>query len=308
MSNQYIVQFKNITDDEFTYSFAELYKGTYDIPILSIRTHEKNVDPMNRILFHQFITSNFGEIEYSDENMECMLSCLNNDYVIKFDKNSSSAFTEFKKQLSTLFNSKFETEYYPSGNVLYTGTVLHVMENGTIPKRQPHGHGILYYDLPDHNIKYSGEFENGIPDGAGVFYDKLGKIKLTANNISSGIPTQKGKLELFYKFNNQVVTVDFFDLWDELDIDTNANKVSLVMSDTFLVTLVKNVCDFSNMIYENVLFNEKSLDEKIISLHNLVHDLQTEQIKYHEYMRNSNVYLCNVLVGVATLILLNNFF
>ena len=305
MTNQYIVQFKSNTDDKFTYGYAELFKSNYDIPVLSVRTLENKTDPMNRTLFHQYITNNFGVVNYSDENMECILSCLNNDYVIKFDKNSSSAFTGFKNYLSTLLNSKFETEYYPSGNVLYVGLVLHIKENDVVVKRQPHGHGVLYYDLPNHKIKYSGEFENGVPDGAGVFYDRSGKIKLVANNISNGIPTQKGKLELDYKLNKQTVNIDFFTVWNDLNVYNNTEKVSLVISDNFLDTLVENVCEFNDVSYEEICFNEKSLDDKLVEVWNQLDTLQMNYDEHYEYVKKSIEISHNILFGLGAGLLLN---
>ena len=276
----------------------------YYIPILMVRTHENKTDPMNQTLFHQFITNNFGQVEFFDEIMECILICPNNNYIIKFDKNSSSAFTEFKNQLSTLLNSKFETEFYPSGNTLYVGNVLHVKENEVLLKRQPNGFGVLYYDLPDHKMKYSGEFENGLPDGAGVFYDKTGKIKLTANNISNGVPTQKGKLEFNFKTNKQVFKIEFSKLWDDVNINDNT-KALFATSDTFLDIVVENVYKSDEMPLKELHFNEKSVDEKLVEIKKQLELIKEENRIYHNNVKESNRFLCNILFGIGAGIFIN---
>lgn len=305
MSNQYIIQFKTSSDDEFTYGYAKLSKSNYDIPVLCINTCEDNMDPMNQTLFNHFITSNFCDLDYSDEEMECTMYCPSINYIIKFDKNSSSAFTEFKNQLSTLLNSKFETKYYPGGNVLYVGHVMHVEEDETTTKTEPNGEGILYYDLPNHMIKYIGEFENGTPDGAGVFYDKTGKIKLVANNISNGIPTQKGKLEFCYKLHKQIINIDFFKLWNELDVYNNTEKVSLVMSDTFLETLVTNNCDFIDTTFEEICFNEKTLDEKLFEIWDQLQQVESNYDEKYRSVKNFNENLYFLLFTLGGGILLD---
>jgi hypothetical protein len=63
-----------------------------------VRTHENKTDPLNQTLFHQFITNNFGQVEFFDEIMECILICPNNNYLIKLlqllIKSNSSDFYE----------------------------------------------------------------------------------------------------------------------------------------------------------------------------------------------------------------------
>jgi hypothetical protein len=306
MSNQYIIQFKSDQYEKAVHGYAELYKTNYDIPILMIRTHENKTDSMNQILFHQFITNNFGDVKFFDDIMGCTITtCKDTNYLIKFDKNSSSAFTEFKNQLSTLLNSKFETEYYQSGNPLYVGNVLHIKQNDVVVKRQPNGFGILYYDLPDHFIKYSGEFENGMPDGAGVFYDKTGKLKLTANNISNGVPTQKGKLELNFKTNKQVFNIEFYKFWNDVNINDNTVKALFVVSDTFLDILVENVYKSVDVPLKNLYFNEKSVDEKLIEIKKQLELFEKENEVYHNNVKESNRLLCNLLFGLGAGLFVN---
>ena len=115
--------------------------------------------------------------------------------------------TDFKKNLLELMGTKNETIYYPNGRIWYVGEVLHVKENDSVVDRIANGNGTWYYDGLSSRIKYQGEWENGKFDGAGIFYSYDGKMSISANNISGGIPTQKkpGKIEWMaqlYLFEN----------------------------------------------------------------------------------------------------------
>lgn len=303
MTNQYIVQFTNntVTETEPACGFAELFK-TNNIPVLNVRTCENKNDRSNQNLLYQFMTNNFAQVSYNDDNLECVLKYFDHVSVIKFDRHSSSAFTEFKKQMETLLNSKYETEYYPSGRVLYVGEVLYLKENDVVVKRQPHGSGVLYYDLPNYKIKYSGEFENGLVDGAGVFYDRTGNLKLKANNISSGVPTQKGKLEVLFKSNQQVVNLNFFTLWDDLNV---TDKSRFVISDSFVDRIALYTCKFENMSFDDLCFDDKTVDDKLVDLRKLLVNIRQENDKHYEIMKKSSLHQYDVLMFMMGLIVLN---
>jgi len=304
MANQYIIKFSNDSDKQPVDGYAELSSTNYGIPILSVRSCEdKN---KANILLHQFITASFGQVNFDDDKLEFTLTHLNVINKIIFDKNSSSAYTEFKTQLNTLVNSKFETEYYPSGRVFYVGEVLYVKDD-QVTKRVPNGNGILYYDLPNYKIKYSGEFENGKFDGAGILYNKNGNITLKANNISNGIPTQKGKLEVTFKSNKEVVDIEFFDIWDDLGCNDNQSILELVMSNHFLDDLAYCVCEYDDMTYEEINFENKTTDEKITELWDLIKTMQEENKKqYTEIVKITG--LTQICVLFLTFMLINKLF
>ena len=104
---------------------------------------------------------------------------------------------------------KNEIEYYPSGNEWYVGEVLYKKgSDDVVNERLPNGNGTFYYDTPSHKIKYTGEFEEGLYDGSGTFYSTDGKMNVVSLNISNGIPTQKGKLNINFskrKINNRTL-------------------------------------------------------------------------------------------------------
>jgi len=304
MTNQYIVQFSNNTDKEFVYGFAELFKTNNDIPVLNVRTCENKNDTQNQTLLYKFITNNFADISYNDTNMECVLNYSDDVSVIKFDKYSSSAYTKFKNHLDTLVNSKFETEYYPSGRVLYVGEVLYVKEDEVV-KRQPNGSGIIYYDMPNHKIKYYGEFENGLPDGAGIFYDKTGNIKLKANNISKGVPVQKGKLNVSFKSKKEEVDVNFPSIFKKYISDSNVRD--FVMSDNFLDIVASNVCNFENITFDELCFDEKVLDDKLVEIRKLLYTLKTDNDNQNILIGKLNVRQNNVLSVIVALLVVNMF-
>jgi hypothetical protein len=277
MSNQYIIKFSNKNYEEPVDAYAEFITTDYSIPILIIKPCEDKT----QILLYHFITNNFGgNVHFEDEKLEFTLTCQNICYKIMFDKNSSSAFTQFKNQLTTFLNSKFETEYYPSGYVFYVGEVLY-SDDGKQKKRVPNGNGIMYYDLPYNKIKYVGEFENGNFDGVGIFYNKKGNISLKVNNISNGIPTQKGKLEVNFRSKKEVVQIDFFELWDTINCLDNKSKVNFVISDNFLDVIAFKECYYDDMSYEEVLFDNKTTDEKLVELWKLIKTTQQTQKTNH---------------------------
>ena len=176
--SQFIVKFNtnNTTDID---SFVEFIKDNKQA-ILTVKTHTET-------LFYKFMTNDFADVMFDDNMRSCTLTYKdynNNDLLqstIKFDSSSTSAYTEFKKCFGEHLNSKYEVEYYPSGRELYIGEVLYKKdENGILLARIPNGSGTIYYDLPDHKIQYDGEFEEGLYDGAGIFYNNDGyKLKIT---------------------------------------------------------------------------------------------------------------------------------
>jgi len=287
MSNQYIIKFTNNDNEEQVSGYAEISKTNFDIPYLNIRTHEDKNDKMNKVLFHRFITnySSFGVVDFCDTNMSFYITIFDSMHKLFFDKNSSSAYSDFKTRLCSLLESRFETKNYSSGNVYYAGEVLYTkLDDGTL-KIDAHGQGIVYYDQPGLKIKYSGEFENGFFDGTGVFFNPEGTISLKANNISNGIPTQKGKLEINFKSRKETISIDFFTVFDDIDINDNNSKVEFIMSDEFIDTLTESVCKFDDTSLEELKFNEESNEDKINKIYKLLCEIkQLQDIQQHGFI------------------------
>jgi hypothetical protein len=317
MTTQYIIKFiKDI--DEKTQSidgFVELSKNSFDIPVLKVRTHKDASHVENNNLLHQFIVNSSSQILFADESRYCDVVYKNtftNNFTssrIMFDESSSSAFSEFKKNLESFINSKQEIENYPSGRVMYVGQVLYKKDNETqVSKRVPHGPGTLYYNLPGNKVKYSGEFEEGQFDGAGTFYGTDGKVRVVCNNISGGIPVQKAKL--YYKFNNneEYVDINFTEFWDKIGITSRIDKKKYIASDDFIPNLARQYWSNNDYSLEELVFKDKSTDEKQAEFWNqlkvMTNQINSNHLKQMERMNETNSFLQKV---VAVMFVMNLF-
>jgi hypothetical protein len=278
MTTQYIVKF--ITNDVMTDCYVELSKNKSNIPIITVSTQKNALAEGNQVLLYKFMTNNFAQVKFDDDMYICTLSYTvrnqNQDSVIIFDASSSSAYTAFKKTFNEMYNTKYETEYYRSGNELYVGEVLYQKNaEGETTARVPHGNGTMYYDSPDHRIKYTGEFENGLYDGAGIFYHMDNKTSLTCNNISAGVPTQKGTLSMNYRKRQDNFTIVFNEVWEKLNVSTKDLKKTITMCDGFVLDIMELYWTDANTTLESLMFNENSLDDKYFKLWTLVKEQES---------------------------------
>jgi hypothetical protein len=300
MFNQYIIKFSNNQYDEPIYAFAKVFKTVYDVPVLSVKTCE---ECKNSQLLYKFITNSINNLNFNDEKMEFVLD----ENKIMFDKNSASAYLQFKNIIISTVNSQYETELYPSGNVYYVGEVIMIGN-----KKIPHGQGFMYYDTSDYKLQYSGEFENGLFDGAGKFYNKTGNISLKANNISNNIPTQKGKLEVKFKNRNETFDIDFFESWDELEVYDNTTITELIKSEEFLEKLADLYCDFEDdETLQNLQFDCKTTDDKLVEIRKQLKQVtQDIEDKYDDLMRiirfnNVNMFIMEIIMSIFISIIIH---
>lgn len=312
MSSQYIIKFcKNIeTLDPIVDGFVELKKTQTGHNTIEVRTKKDSNDENNIVLLHKIITSNFAKVSYDDISMECFIefkkTSTSTDYcsIIYFDKSSSSAYSEFKKNFTEMTNTQIETIYYANGHVWYVGEVLQLKEADKLVDRVGHGQGTLFYDGNRAQPKYKGEFENGKYDGSGIFYSYDGKISISSNNISNGIPTQKGKLSInFNKFLNELIEVDFTEVFDKLcPSKTKEFKQIFVRSDSF----VKKVTEMywnNNEPIDKTIFREKSVEDKHVDIWNQIQELSTKVEQLGQQNKQINETYQNEirkLIGFAT--------
>ena len=313
--SQFIVKF-NTNNDAPIDSFVELIKNKNNNSILTIRTHKDTYHELNETLFYKFMTNHFADYTFDDKESECIL-CYK-DYnsptllksIIKFDASSNSAYTEFKKSFTEHLNTKNETMYYPSGNVWYVGEVLYKFTeetNGKSPHWISNGNGIAYYDLPNNIIKYNGEFDSGLFDGTGTFYSIDGKISLTANNISSGIPTQTGKLNINFKNKKETIQVNFNEVWKKFGMGEKINRKNFVASDYFLVNLLALYWKKDDI--DRYIYSDKSIDDKYIILWSMMKEqyLAIERVNKlnNKIIAQQNTHT-NILIAIALMILIIN--
>ena len=279
MSNQYIVKFSK----DASYSESSLYDGFLELvsdngcPTIFIRTCKDSTDPKNVNLLNLYVTKNMGKFNFDHHTLTCTINSYYKYYRIIFDSSSSSAFTDFQRNFETALNSKFDTEYYPkSGNLKYVGEVLYKDQQTFVAN----GSGTLYYDKPGQKVRYQGEFSDGYFDGPGKFYSSDGRVVLTANNISNGVPVQKGKLEMnFGKL--EVMEVKFTELWNKLNLNDKDSVRKFVLSDEFIDEILINFWDNKDVTIEEAKFKYLPEEDKQMVIYNQLKDMK----KYMEETR-----------------------
>ena len=284
MSTQYIVKFcKNIdTNEPFVDGYIELNKSILGYGTIEFKSELNSnlVDSPNIVIFRKMLTNQYLLISYDDNNRDCFLeysdtfnSKIKYKSVIRFDESSHSAYNEFKKNLLELTTTQMETIQYTNGRILYIGEVLYIKKEDKVIDRVANGQGTLYYNGLNHAIKYKGEWEQGKFDGAGIFYSYDGKMSLSANNISNGIPTQKGKLNINFTTSTETIDINFSDMFDKMALNKE-EKINLVLSDTF----VKKVAELywhNDEPIDRTIFRDKTVDDKHVELWSQIQELNT---------------------------------
>jgi len=278
MTTQYIIKFINDINDADSNSIncvLRLTKTDYDISYFEIKSDNQSEE----ILF-KFITNNFAKVNYNDDDNTCNLTFSNNPSItsqILFDKNSASAYTEFKKQFNSLMNTNYEPLYYNNGNIKYIGEVLYIKNDGEITRKTPHGNGIYYYNVRLNTIKYNGDFEQGKFDGSGTFYNYDNKIKIVSKNISNGIPIGDACIQYNYSNYKETVDINFSDVWKMLKITSKDAKRDYVLSDNFVKNISKLFCILHNpKKIKEYRFMDMSQHDKNIVLWNKMNKLKTQ--------------------------------
>lgn len=277
-----------IKDGYTSDGYVEIIQSPTSLPILSIHSERSIKDDNNITYFQKVITKNFAIVEFTTSDInetKCIITNFPDSITIIFDSSSSSAYSEFKSKIEGYMNTTYETQYYPSGNISYIGNII------TNDKTQiAHGKGAVYYDLYDYKIKYFGEFENGMYDGKGTFYNKDNKIKVEFNTISNGIPIQNGKL--YFDYNRigkkQPIDINFNQFWDSMKFKTNdinhkKTKQILVASNNFVDIIAAKYWK-DPMSLAEVAFRDKNIDDKQIELYEKMEQVQlaiTNKIKYN---------------------------
>lgn len=278
--NHFIVKFiKDVSDPSNTTEKVNanlrLEESTIDSPaaILIKSTDENNEE--GETLLYKIISKNFAEIEFNNSKLTILLKYNIYKSMIEFDQNSSSAYKNFKNNLQELINSKLETKYYSNGKIMYAGEVLELENKSSIF----HGKGILYFDSDELSKKYSGEFENGEYDGEGKFYSKEKNLYLIANNISKGIPLKRGKLYINFKNNKQTIDVDFSSLWKSFNLNDKETIKKFVDNDNFVKMVTNFYWPETEKDIDDVLFEQKSLEEQNLILLNELKLLRHEVLE-----------------------------
>ena len=296
----FIVQLQ-IQDGHISDGYVEIIQSSTSLPILNIHSHRNIKDDSNITYFQKVITKNFAIVEFTNmdaSDTKCIITNFPDSITIIFDSSSSSAYSEFKSKMEGYMNTTYETQYYPSGNISYIGNMI-TNDNTQLAN----GIGAVYYDSSNYMVKYFGEFENGMYDGKGTFYNKDSKIKLEFNTISNGIPINNGKL--YFEYNKigkkLIVDVNFNQFLDSMKflsndikssitidsvpvgLDQKKTKQKLVASNNF-VDIIASKYWKDPMSLAEVAFRDKNIDDKQIELYEKMEQVQlaiTNKMKHN---------------------------
>jgi len=278
MLSTYDISYRKTTDDIYKYNngFIKIDKK-HNYSTINI------YDDKKEIVFCEYIFKNLT-IDFKSDELHCIL----NDIVIKFDDNSSSAWTNFKSELTVLINTKNDIKKYPSGNIMCIGDLTEYENN----VQKMNGNGTLFYDTPNNNIKYIGEFVNGLIEGSGTFYTLDGFISISANNIVESIPQKIGQLIINYPNYKTTIDIDFINIWFKLNV-YNLDKaiIDLVYSDKFVETIAKLLWKDSKSIDE-YKFTVMSNDDKFRIIYGKIEEQKryiTAQDKNIQQINDDNI-------------------
>ena len=301
MSTEYIVKFsKNIGnylgDSNEIDGFVELNapNNISRVPTISVRTCKQTTDKDNVSLLFKFITSNFADVNFNDDTNTCSMTYKDGysrslDYKseIKFDSSSSSAYSTFKTEFEKLLNSKQETQYYQSGRVKYVGDIQ-TKEDETFYQ----GEGVIYYDSYHSRPQYVGEFEEGMFDGSGKFYNYDNNIILEANNISNGIPVQKGTLHINFKHRQEIIKVDFDEVWFNIGLKDKNERREFVRSNNFVNIIASSYLDKTDKKMQQLIFEDRSSPEQSLAIWT---DLQNIKEELDIMKKDTNINMNNMV-------------
>lgn len=250
----------------------------YKAPTININTCKDSNDPNNILLLNMFITNN---ITFNDNDQICNIDSNNYKFIILFDKNSSSAFSNFKKRFEDLNNTTKKIIFYDNNNIKYIGET--VLQDG---KYIMNGNGTMYYDDNMYMTKYVGEFEDNYFDGIGTFYNYDKTIYIKCNNISNGYPVMKGKLYINFKKYKETIEINFEKVYEYLNINNKNDKINFVIKDTF----VNNVANIfiTDKCVSQLLFEEKTIHEQNIEIWKLL-DMISNNMISNEMISNNMI-------------------
>ena len=280
-------------------------------PTLLLQTKQDSSDKDNVRILYRYISKDFAEVGLFDNETTVMLTfkdCYTSNrfsYKLVFDKNSKSSYNSFKKELTTLMNTSNRTLYYNSGNEKYLGAIS--TEND---ESMMNGSGTLYYDNSNHAVKYSGEFEDNMFDGAGRFQNREGNIVLVANNISNGIPVMKGKLFINFREMKRTIEVNFLEFWTKIGVDTKLNRRTITSSNNFVKIVASQYLENGKENIEKMLFEDKTNEQQNMIIWKRLDILRKEQQSNNDTRDKQHMDLINMLTVmgfIATASLMFNF-
>ena len=124
---------------------------------------------------------------------------------------------------------------------------------------------VVWDGLYDAAVSYGVITENGMYDGSGTFYSMDGKMSIQCNNISNGIPTQKGKLHINFNNKKETHEFQFNEIWEKFSLATKEERKEYVNSCDFVLCIAKLYWK-DDTTMEELIFQDKPLGEQYTEL------------------------------------------
>lgn len=227
------------------------------------------------------ITSKMGLNHYCDQSSMTYKFVLNDEYCIEFDEYSYSAAHIFYDTIHKIMGSDYQIIKYDSGNIRYMGETLN---------DKPHGENIFeYFDKADKIIKYRGDFENGIYDGAGTFHSFRGDVRISFNNICNGVPNGKGKI---YCYNRETHEIDYDELNEKYSFEPSSKNfvydILLIVQPNYIKYL------------DDILFEQQTVEVKLNIIHQQLKHIGKEMIELEKQTKvksSKKLVICTMIAS-----------
>ena len=89
---------------------------------------------------------------------------------------------------------------------------------------------------------------------------------MSSNNISTGVPTQKGFLHINFINKKEIIEIDFNDLWEKFKLYNKIAKINFVISDAFVNSVARYYWNKNEAPVDVFLFQDKTIKEQNVDL------------------------------------------
>jgi hypothetical protein len=305
------IKFTQLVDKEIIYdnidAFIYFDNNKYldsndDIDRLIIKSLDKTI-------INKTITPNFAKTSFDDDKLFCIMSYNMNDNLntqhINFE--SKDEYLVFREKITKMLTTDVQKISYPNGKVAYVGEVLYTDNTGDKDKFHASGKGTIYFDYDKNKIMYIGQFQKGIYNGKGTFYNYSKTISVSCDNIIKGELTKEIILNVNFTNKKDTLYIDTEQMWKDFNLYTREDKINFVNSVNFVDSIANKYLDYD---FNEYVFNEKSTDEKILELRNSNIKLASDIIKLRRCYKDSqeiiNTYSSSsiILFGLNALTIL----
>lgn len=270
-----------------------------DIDRLIVKTEEKTI-------INKTITPHFAKTSFDDDKLFCIMSYNTNDNLntlhIIFE--SKNEYLVFREKITKMLTTGIQKISYPNGKVAYVGEVLYTCDKD---KFHASGEGTIYFDYDKNKIMYVGQFQKGIYNGKGTFYNYSKTINVVCDNIIKGELTKEITLNVNFTNKKDTLYIEPEKMWEDFNLYTREDKINFVNSVNFVDSIANKYLDYD---FNEYAFNDKTTDEKILELRNsnikLASDIMNLRRCYIDSQEIINTYSSSsiILFGLNALTIL----